>query len=447
MITSIKYAGEAQTVDMEVANTHSYQIALNDKSIVSHNTLSLLGNCTPGCHPGIYPHYIRRIRMSSDSALVDICKKHGYTVEDQINFDGTVDHDTKIPCFPCKFPKDTTFAKDMGAIAQMDVVRRLQREWSDNSVSCCLAKDHYVHTTDGFVDIAQLAGNRVGFNSSRCTAYNMHGMTEVSEFGYVNGDATVLKITLENGKTITGTPNHKLLCNDKWKELKDLTMTDVIDVVYGLDKWFSSKVCDMETAMCGTRSEVCSFVMRIIEKYTFSSNKKEVRQLDTLMTNLGFCGTIERHLQKWVYTVSDKNAFDNFRKTRASPAYRKQSIPIASIRALSKRPTFDISMGATKSYLVSGVISHNTVYFKPEELKEIKSYLAQHYTDNIKSISFMLHSEHGFAQAPYEEITEEQYEQMSSCVSMITASSVKYSKKDDELASIPVCAGGSCPIK
>lgn len=218
--------GKHRTLDMEVENTHSYQIVLpkNNPKIVSHNTLSLLGGCTPGCHPGIFPYFIRRIRMSSDTPLVDICRKHGYKVEPQMNFDGSVDHSTEIPCFPCKFPEGTTCAKDFDAIKQMDIIRKLQSEWSDNSVSA-------------------------------------------------------------------------------------------------------------------------------------------------------------------------------------------------------------------------------TVYYKPHELPAIRKYLEEHFTDGIKSISFMLHSDHGFAQAPYEEITKEQYEKMASESQQISAASIKYYKHDDDMASEPTCAGGVCPIK
>ena len=220
------HIGLHRTVDMEVENTHSYQIRLplSEHRIVSHNTLSLLGGCTPGCHPGIFPYFIRRVRMSSNTPLVDICKKHGYTVEHQINFDGSIDHSTEIPCFPCRYPDTTVCARDFDAIKQMDVVRRLQQEWSDNSVSC-------------------------------------------------------------------------------------------------------------------------------------------------------------------------------------------------------------------------------TVYYKPHELPAIKEYLKKHFTDGIKSISFMLHNEHGFSQAPYEEITKEKYEDMVKKTKIIDSASIKFYKDDDDLASESTCAGGMCPIK
>ena len=50
-----------------------------------------------------------------------------------------------------------------------------------------------------------------------------------------------------------------------------------------------------------------------------------------------------------------------------------------------------------------------TVYYHKEELPEIKKWLSKNFKNNIKSVSFLLHSDHGFVQAPYEEIDEEHY--------------------------------------
>ena len=73
--------------------------------------------------------------MASSSDLVQACRERGYGIEYVKNFDGTEDHSTVVVEFPCKFPKGTMFANDMTAIDQLKVIKRLQQEWSDNSVS------------------------------------------------------------------------------------------------------------------------------------------------------------------------------------------------------------------------------------------------------------------------------------------------------------------------
>lgn len=82
-----------------------------------------------------------------------------------------------------------------------------------------------------------------------------------------------------------------------------------------------------------------------------------------------------------------------------------------------------------------------TVYYRKEELPEIKKYLKKHYKNCHKSLSFLLHSEHGFQQAPLEEITKEVYDEMVSRTRLITSiDSVEMDAGDE-------CATGACPIR
>jgi hypothetical protein len=70
--------------------------------------------------------------------LVDVCRQNGYDVEYQMNFDGSEDHSTVVVSFPFAFPEGTRLAAEMTAIDQLEVVKQLQKDWSDNSVSCTI---------------------------------------------------------------------------------------------------------------------------------------------------------------------------------------------------------------------------------------------------------------------------------------------------------------------
>jgi ribonucleoside-triphosphate reductase (thioredoxin) len=83
-----------------------------------------------------------------------------------------------------------------------------------------------------------------------------------------------------------------------------------------------------------------------------------------------------------------------------------------------------------------------TVYYRKEELPEIKKYLKKHYKNSHKSLSFLLHSDHGFAQAPYEEITKEQWEELTANTMLITSVDDANIGLDDA-----ECASGACPIR
>lgn len=204
--------------DKEYSAAHKFPTSVKLTTCKPSGTLSLLPGVTPGCHPGYAQYMIRRISMASNHALVDVCRQHGYDIEYRLNFDGSQDYSTVVVSFPFSFPEGTVLAKDMTAIQQLKVVKEIQQNWSDNSVSC-------------------------------------------------------------------------------------------------------------------------------------------------------------------------------------------------------------------------------TVYYRKEELPEIKKYLAKHYTDNHKSLSFLLHSEHGFKQAPYEEITQEQYEALVAKTKLIT------SIADGEIGLDDDCASGVCPVR
>ena len=126
---------ELRDFDVNYSKEKGFPPSIKLTTVKPSGTLSLLSGVTPGAHPGYSHYHIRRIRMASDSALVQVCKQNGYKVEFQRNFDGSDDTNTVVVEFPCKFPENTVVSKDMKALEQLELVKKLQTEWSDNSVS------------------------------------------------------------------------------------------------------------------------------------------------------------------------------------------------------------------------------------------------------------------------------------------------------------------------
>jgi ribonucleoside-triphosphate reductase len=122
--------------DKEYSAKHGFPESVKLTTVKPSGTLSLLPGVTPGCHPAYAKHMIRRIRISSNHSLVDVCRKHGFPVEYQQNFDGSEDRSTVVVSFPFAHKGEAMLAKDMTAIDQLETVRWLQEVWSDNSVSC-----------------------------------------------------------------------------------------------------------------------------------------------------------------------------------------------------------------------------------------------------------------------------------------------------------------------
>jgi len=85
-----------------------------------------------------------------------------------------------------------------------------------------------------------------------------------------------------------------------------------------------------------------------------------------------------------------------------------------------------------------------TAYYSEEELADLKKWLSENYENGIKSVSFLLRQKHGFKQAPYEEITQEAYENKKSKVKPVI--NINHNIGSDSLDGIE-CEGGACPIK
>ena len=121
--------------DKTYSAKHGWPTSIKLTTVKPSGTLSLLAGVTPGVHPAFSEYYLRRIRISSNSPLANLCRKHGYYSEYQRNFDGSEDRNTVVVSFPCKVPKNTVLAKDLTAVQQLEYVKELQTNWSDNAVS------------------------------------------------------------------------------------------------------------------------------------------------------------------------------------------------------------------------------------------------------------------------------------------------------------------------
>jgi ribonucleotide reductase alpha subunit len=84
-----------------------------------------------------------------------------------------------------------------------------------------------------------------------------------------------------------------------------------------------------------------------------------------------------------------------------------------------------------------------TAYYKPEELESLKLWLKDNYEHNIKSVSFLLFKDHGFKQAPYQEIDEAAYLAANAKVKPLT----NITTNSSEMLDMAECAGGACPIR
>lgn len=127
---------ELRSFDETYSEKHGFNKSIKLTTCKPSGTLSLLPGVTSGIHPAYAQYMIRRVRIAAGHPLIETCKQNGYKVEAQRNFDGTEDHSTMVVEFPFAYPEGTKLAAEMTAIDQLKEVRKLQEDWSDNSVSC-----------------------------------------------------------------------------------------------------------------------------------------------------------------------------------------------------------------------------------------------------------------------------------------------------------------------
>lgn len=188
-ITGVMMAGEERlswlnncynklrAYDKEYSKIMGFPESIKLTTVKPSGTLSLLAGVTPGVHPATAGKYfIRRIRIASNSDLIEVCKSHGYSMEFQKNFDGTEDKSTYVVEFPCTYKGEVPSAEEIDILDQLDMVRFMQKNWSDNSVSVTAyykkedlprLKEYLIkHWKDGFKTLSFLLYSGHGFQQA-----------------------------------------------------------------------------------------------------------------------------------------------------------------------------------------------------------------------------------------------------------------------------------------
>lgn len=124
--------------DLRYSEVNGFNRSIKLTTVKPSGTLSLLPGVTPGIHPAYARFMYRRIRISASHPLVETCRSHGYPIEYARHFDGSDDRNTVVVTFPFSYPEGTKLAKQMTALDQLEEIKRLQKDWSDNSVSCTI---------------------------------------------------------------------------------------------------------------------------------------------------------------------------------------------------------------------------------------------------------------------------------------------------------------------
>ena len=119
-----------QQLDKEYSDWLCVPKSIRTTSIKPSGTVSLLNGSTPGIHFPEDEYYIRRIRFSNDSKLLEGIEEAGYVIEKDEYSPNTVCVE-----FPVHEPHFQKGKRDVSMWEQLEIAAQYQYYWADNAVS------------------------------------------------------------------------------------------------------------------------------------------------------------------------------------------------------------------------------------------------------------------------------------------------------------------------
>ena len=111
--------------------------SIKTTSVKPSGTVSLLAGATPGLHYPESRFYIRRVRVSKYSELIEPLKKAKYKVEPAFGSEDT----TMVVEIPVDVGEGIRTASELSIWEQFSIAAFMQRHWADNQVSCTVTFD------------------------------------------------------------------------------------------------------------------------------------------------------------------------------------------------------------------------------------------------------------------------------------------------------------------
>ena len=126
-----------QEWDAQYSDWFAVPNSIKTTSVKPSGTVSLLAGATPGLHYPESRFYIRRIRLSKHSELLEPLKKAKYKIEPAFGSEDT----TMVVEVPVDVGEGIRTAAELSIWEQFSLAAFLQRHWADNQVSCTVTFD------------------------------------------------------------------------------------------------------------------------------------------------------------------------------------------------------------------------------------------------------------------------------------------------------------------
>ena len=167
-------------LDEEYSNWLCIPKSIRTTSIKPSGTVSLLNGSTPGIHFPEDEYYIRRIRFSKDSELLDNIRDAGYKLEEDKYSPNTICVE-----FPVREPFFQKGKKDVSIWEQLEIAAQYQYYWADNSVSVTVTfKPEEAHMLKDALEMYETRLKAVSFLRYEETGYEQAPYEPISKEEY-----------------------------------------------------------------------------------------------------------------------------------------------------------------------------------------------------------------------------------------------------------------------
>ena len=126
-----------QEWDKQYSDWFAVPKSIKTTSVKPSGTVSLLVGATPGMHYPESRFYIRRMRLSKHSELIEPLRKAGYKLEPAFGSEDS----TMVVEVPVDVGEGIRTAAELSIWEQFSLAAFLQRHWADNQVSCTATFD------------------------------------------------------------------------------------------------------------------------------------------------------------------------------------------------------------------------------------------------------------------------------------------------------------------
>ena len=245
--------GEQMTYDLSVPANVTYVA----NGFVSHNTISFMMDCdTTGVEPDIalvkYKKLVgggllKIVNQTVPAALRNL----GYdeseikSIVEYIDKNDTIEgapglNSEHLPVFDCAFKamNGTRSIHHMGHIKMMAATQ----PFISGAISKCVTGETLIVTSKGIVPIASFyRGEKPGEFAPLRAKLASIGAPQEADLFYYGGNRPTIKATWSDGRSIEGTPNHRVKVANaqgyNWKRLDELEAGDFVGVKLGANLW------------------------------------------------------------------------------------------------------------------------------------------------------------------------------------------------------------------